>query len=128
MFETIIAIFLVKVENSYWEDRMIENARSRNDYRSYAQYQLKPTQWLCLDELWERESGWKSHKNPHLRANRSSGAYGIPQSLPAEKMASHGSDYLYNPIVQVKWGLDYIQKRYGTPCAALEHHNKKNWY
>ena len=107
---------------------MIEHARSINDYRSYAQLQLSPDEWICLDELWDRESAWKSHRTPHLRANRSSGAYGIPQSLPANKMESAGEDYLTNPITQVKWGLAYIKQRYKTACNALNHHNKNNWY
>lgn len=69
----------------------------------------------CLDTLWYNESGW----DPYV-ANASSGAYGITQALPAEKMASAGSDWKSNPLTQVKWGLGYIKNRYGTPCAALK--------
>ena len=46
------------------------------------------------------ESGW----NP-LAANPSSGAYGIPQALPGDKMASAGSDWQTNPATQIEWGL-----------------------
>jgi hypothetical protein len=128
LLDLIFAVPLVDEKTIYWRDRMIEHARSINDYRSYAQFQLKPDEWICLDELWERESGWRTHRTPHLRANRSSGAYGIPQSLPASKMATAGYDYRWNPITQVKWGLSYIKERYGSACKALEHHDKKNWY
>jgi Transglycosylase SLT domain len=71
------------------------------------------SQWSCLLSLWNRESGWV-----YDAQNTASGAYGIPQALPASKMASAGSDYLTNPTTQIKWGLGYIQGRYGTPCGA----------
>jgi soluble lytic murein transglycosylase-like protein len=71
------------------------------------------TQYTCLYDLWEQESGWNVYAE-----NTSSGAYGIPQSLPADKMAMFGSDYLTDPVTQIKWGLYYINTTYGTPCAA----------
>ena len=83
-------------------------------------------QWQCLETLWTRESNW----NHAVRNYEGSGAYGIPQALPASKMASHGSDYLTNPHTQVAWGLDYIKSRYGTPCNALSFWQSKSphWY
>lgn len=87
----------------------------------------KGAQWTALKELWRRESGWN-----HLAKNPSSGAYGIPQALPASKMASvmqgGGSDYLTNPRTQMSWGLRYIQGRYRNPAAALAFHDRMNWY
>lgn len=80
-------------------------------------------QYQCLLVLWERESNW----NPHAQ-NPSSGAYGIPQSLPGTKMASAGADWQTNPVTQITWGLGYIQNRYGTPCGALGHSNRVGWY
>ena len=82
-------------------------------------------QWSCLDRLWIGESGWKWNAE-----NPSSGAYGIPQSLPARKMATMGSDYRTNPVTQIRWGLDYIKKSYGTPCNALSQWNSRSphWY
>lgn len=80
-------------------------------------------QWGCLDALWTRESGWRMVWN-----YQGSGAYGIPQALPASKMASAGSDYMTNPRTQIRWGLGYIAGRYGTPCGALAHENADNWY
>ena len=70
-------------------------------------------EWVCLDALWTGESGWN-----HLAVNPTSGAYGIPQSLPPQKMAKYGSDYMTNPVTQIRWGFDYISTRYGSPCAA----------
>lgn len=80
-------------------------------------------QYSCLETLWQRESGWN-----HLAQNPSSGAYGIPQSLPGSKMASAGADWRTNPATQITWGLGYISDRYGTPCAALGHSNSRGWY
>ncbi|UFU07396.1 G5 domain-containing protein [Ruania halotolerans] len=80
-------------------------------------------QWSCLDSLWQRESNW----NPYAQ-NPSSGAYGIPQSLPGTKMASAGSDWRTNPATQITWGLNYIEGRYGTPCGAWSHSESVGWY
>jgi TP901 family phage tail tape measure protein len=80
-------------------------------------------QWTSLQALWNRESGWNaSARNP------SSGAYGIPQSLPASKMASAGPDWLTNPATQIAWGLNYIAGRYGSPAAAWAHEVSAGWY
>ncbi|GAB3807633.1 aggregation-promoting factor C-terminal-like domain-containing protein [Micromonospora zhanjiangensis] len=70
-------------------------------------------QFNCLNQLWIHESNWKVYAT-----NPSSGAYGIPQSLPGSKMGAAGSDWQTNPATQIEWGEDYIKSRYGTPCAA----------
>lgn len=80
-------------------------------------------QWLCLYNLWTRESNWN-----HLAKNPSSSAYGIPQSLPGTKMASVADDWLTNPRTQIEWGLNYIGARYGAPCNAWGHSEIHNWY
>ena len=80
-------------------------------------------QYSCLVKLWERESNWRV-----TATNRASGAYGIPQALPGIKMASEGADWLTNPETQIRWGVGYIKGRYGSPCGALAHSNKFNWY
>jgi uncharacterized protein YabE (DUF348 family) len=80
-------------------------------------------QFSCLVSLWNNESGW------HVTAtNRSSGAYGIPQALPATKMASVGADWRTDATTQITWGLDYIAQRYGTPCGAWDHELSSDWY
>lgn len=80
-------------------------------------------QWGCLELLWQKESGWNERA-----ANRYSGAYGIPQSLPGSKMSSAGADWQTNPATQIKWGLGYIKGRYGSPCGAWGHSQAKGWY
>ena len=81
------------------------------------------SQWIYLYLLWQRESGWNS-----TALNPTSGAYGIPQSLPAQKMASAGPDWLTNPITQIRWGISYIQGRYGSPALAWAHEESFGWY
>ncbi|MFJ5862736.1 hypothetical protein ACIQCM_15055 [Pseudarthrobacter sp. NPDC092439] len=88
-----------------------------------AAYGWAPDQMQCLKTLWTKESDWKT-----TATNSSSGAYGIVQSLPAEKMASAGADYLTNYRTQINWGLDYIKERYQSPCGALNFHYANNWY
>lgn len=80
-------------------------------------------QFSCLFNLWNRESSWRANA-----ANPSSGAYGIPQSLPGSKMASAGADWETNPVTQIKWGLGYISTRYGNPCGAWAHSEANGWY
>lgn len=80
-------------------------------------------QYGCLVALWTRESQWNaSAMNPY------SGAYGIPQALPGNKMASAGADWQTNPATQIRWGIGYIAGRYSTPCGAWEHSENHNWY
>ena len=80
-------------------------------------------QFSCLESLWTKESGWD-----YQAYNASSGATGIPQSLPGGKMASAGADWQTNATTQIRWGLDYIARAYGTPCAAWGHSQATNWY
>jgi membrane protein involved in colicin uptake len=80
-------------------------------------------QWTCLNNLWTKESGWSSRAT-----NASGSAGGIPQALPASKMASAGDDWRTNPATQIKWGLRYISGRYGNPCGAWRHFQNRNWY
>ena len=80
------------------------------------------SQFSCLVTLWNRESGWNTY------AANPSGAYGIPQALPGSKMATMGSDWRTNPVTQIRWGLSYIAASYGTPCVALSHSYRYNYY
>ena len=73
--------------------------------------------------LWYRESSW----NPNA-VNKKSGACGIPQSLPCSKMSSEGADYRTNYKTQIRWGLNYIKARYGSPANAWGHSQRKGWY
>jgi TP901 family phage tail tape measure protein len=82
-------------------------------------------QWAALKNLWNGESGWNERA-----LNKSSGAYGIPQSLPASKMGSAGSDWKTNASTQIKWGLSYIKSVYGNPLNAYSQWlaRSPHWY
>lgn len=80
-------------------------------------------QFSCLDSLYTRESNWRYNAD-----NPSSSAYGIPQALPGSKMSSSGADWATNPVTQIRWGLGYIQDRYGSPCGAWSHSESYGWY
>ena len=82
-----------------------------------------PDEFNCLVLLWNKESGWRANAN-----NGGSGAYGIPQALPGEKMASAGADWATNANTQINWGLGYISARYTTPCGAWQHSVDVGWY
>ena len=86
-------------------------------------YGWEDSEMYSLIKLWDRESGW----NPNSH-NGSSGAHGIPQALPASKMASEGSDYYTNGNTQIRWGLNYIARRYGSPSNAWAHFCSSGWY
>jgi hypothetical protein len=90
--------------------------------RAVAKRGWAPSEFSCLVNLWNRESGWNTH------AANPSGAYGIPQSLPGSKMASAGGDWQNSYETQITWGLGYISGSYGSPCGAWGHSNAYGWY
>jgi resuscitation-promoting factor RpfB len=79
-------------------------------------------QYDCLYQLWAHESGWR------VNASNPSGAYGIPQAKPGEKMAAYGADWATNPTTQIQWGLAYIAGRYVNPCGAWSSWQANGWY
>ena len=91
-------------------------------YNMLASFGFSTSQFSCLQDLWNRESGWS------YDAENPSGAYGIPQALPGSKMATAGADWQTNPATQIKWGLGYIRDVYGTPCAAWNFELANNYY
>ncbi len=88
-----------------------------------AQYGWTGANWSALEWLWNRESGWRWNAE-----NRSSGAYGIPQSLPGSKMAIYGANWRDDASIQINWGLNYIKNRYGSPLQAQDHSKRTGWY
>lgn len=119
------------------EPRVRQTARERSPHhfasksynRWYAELYIKRVygwnkyNWKCLDKLWQLESGWNE-----LAKNRRTGAYGIPQALPGNKMAAMGRNWKNNPEVQIKWGASYIKSRYKSPCKALAFMERRGWY
>ena len=124
---------IIQVSSNVITSRSERSTRGRitgtvAEYQEYARercavYGWSDNDFSSLVKLWNRESGW----NPNTR-NSSSGAYGIPQALPASKMASAGSDYMTNYKTQINWGLSYIRSRYGSPSSAWSYFQSNGWY
>ena len=109
--------------------RQIEIARVPDGARAVAReiaqskYGWGSFQFACLNKLWTKESNWR-----YKARNKSSGAHGIPQALPATKMESIGTDWRTNPVTQISWGLRYIEVRYETPCKSYKKFQRSRWY
>jgi hypothetical protein len=107
----------------------VEMARTSSGAKKVAKFILRDEygmgdkQFSCLNNLWTKESHWnyKAH-------NYRSGAHGIAQALPAEKMSVVGSDWRTNPVTQIRWGLRCITIRYESPCKAWSHFKSKRYY
>lgn len=89
----------------------------------------------CLAQIIDRETGgtWNEriyngfgHWHPGEPMKRLS--YGLPQSWPAEKMASAGADWRTNPFTQLRWMRGYTAARYGSSCAALSYWLRHRYY
>ncbi|MEU4299478.1 transglycosylase SLT domain-containing protein [Kitasatospora aureofaciens] len=86
--------------------------------------QIVPANQLAsFDQIISNESGWRVNAT-----NPSSGSYGLPQALPASKMASAGSDWRTNPSTQLRWALKYMNGRYGSPNQAWVFWQNHHWY
>ena len=109
--------------------RQVELARTPMGAKKVAksilidEYGFNEKQYQCLNTLWTKESHWN-----YKARNKTSGAHGIPQALPASKMSVVSTDWRTNPVTQIRWGLRYITIRYETPCKALAKHKRSNYY
>jgi len=120
----LLAVGAATTDNALTKTEDLSDEDPRTIARALlAEFGFSEDQFGCLDSLWERESHW----NPSAM-NSSSGAYGIPQSLPGSKMATVAADWRTNPVTQIRWGLGYIQDRYGSPCGAWGHSQGHGWY
>ncbi|HEX7490151.1 MAG TPA: transglycosylase SLT domain-containing protein [Candidatus Limnocylindrales bacterium] len=90
--------------------------------KAYAKSRLGAAQYNCFNAVIMKESKW----NPY--AGTPSGPYGIPQAYPGSKMASFGSNWRTSPLTQVKWGIWYVNKQYGSACGAWSFWQSHGWY
>ncbi|GAA2266551.1 MULTISPECIES: aggregation-promoting factor C-terminal-like domain-containing protein [Kitasatospora] len=88
-----------------------------------AKQMVPANQWASFNQIISHESSWKV-----TATNPSSGAYGLAQALPGYKMASAGADWRTNPRTQIKWALNYMNTRYGSPNAAWAFWQTHHWY
>lgn len=91
--------------------------------QSMAASMVPSGQYQCFSNIVDHESSWN-----YRAVNASSGAYGLFQALPGSKMSSVGSDWQTNPATQIKWGLNYMDSRYGSPCEAWSFWQANSWY
>ncbi len=91
--------------------------------QAMARQMVPGDQFQCFSNIVNHESTWN-----YKAVNASSGAYGLVQALPGSKMASAGADWQTNPATQIKWGLNYMNDRYGSPCGAWDFWQNNNWY
>jgi|AntRauTorcE11897_2_1112592.scaffolds.fasta_scaffold04302_6 uncharacterized protein YabE (DUF348 family) len=85
---------------------------------------IPESDWGYIDFILSSESGW----NPTVWNTTGSGAYGLCQSLPASKMASAGSDYMTNPVTQLRWCNSYAMGRYGSWENAYNFWTQNHWW
>ncbi|WP_369213463.1 lytic transglycosylase domain-containing protein [Streptomyces flavofungini] len=91
--------------------------------QAMARQMVPGDQFQCFSNIVNHESTWN-----YKATNASSGAYGLVQALPGSKMSSAGADWQTNPATQIKWGLGYMNDRYGSPCGAWSFWQANNWY
>ena len=123
------AIFSSEIALVSSVSRQVELARTPLGAKKVAksilldEYGFSEKEYACLNTLWTKESHWN-----YKARNKSSGAHGIAQALPASKMNVVSTDWRTNPVTQIRWGLRYISIRYETPCKALAKHKRSNYY
>ncbi|MGV9406506.1 aggregation-promoting factor C-terminal-like domain-containing protein [Streptomyces sp. NPDC003667] len=91
--------------------------------QAMARQMVAADQFQCFSNIVNHESSWN-----YQAVNASSGAYGLFQALPAGKYASAGADWRTNPATQIKWGLNYMNERYHSPCGAWSFWQANSWY
>ncbi|AIS00283.1 transglycosylase SLT domain-containing protein [Streptomyces glaucescens] len=101
----------------------VQSSYSIAQIQSMAAQMVPGDQFQCFSNIVDHESDWN-----YRAVNPSSGAYGLFQALPGTKMASAGADWQTNPATQIKWGLNYMNERYGSPCGAWSFWQANHWY
>ncbi|MFE0174521.1 lytic transglycosylase domain-containing protein [Streptomyces sp. NPDC059002] len=100
-----------------------QSSYSVSQVQAMARQMVPGDQFQCFSNIVNHESTWN-----YKASNPSSGAYGLVQALPGSKMASAGADWQTNPATQIKWGLNYMNDRYGSPCGAWSFWQANSWY
>jgi hypothetical protein len=100
-----------------------QSSYSVSQIQAMARQMVASGQFQCFSNIVDHESSWN-----YRAVNASSGAYGLFQALPGSKMSSVGADWQTNPATQIKWGLNYMNSRYGSPCEAWSFWQANHWY
>ncbi|MEU3843303.1 transglycosylase SLT domain-containing protein [Streptomyces sp. NPDC028635] len=101
----------------------VQGSYTVSQIQAMARQMVGGGQFQCFSNIVDHESSWN-----YRAVNASSGAYGLFQALPGSKMSSVGADWQTNPATQIKWGLNYMNSRYGSPCDAWSFWQANHWY
>ncbi|MFE9019922.1 transglycosylase SLT domain-containing protein [Streptomyces sp. NPDC007808] len=112
-----------KASRSSSADFPVQSSYSIEQIQAMARQMVPSGQFQCFSNIVDHESDWN-----YKAVNPSSGAYGLFQALPGSKMSSVGADWQTNPATQIKWGLNYMNDRYGSPCDAWNFWQANHWY
>lgn len=75
---------------------------------------IGPEDYKYADYIISHESGWRPN------AGSPGGTYGLCQAYPGTKMSTAGSDWVSNPVTQLKWCNGYAA-RYGGWAGSYNH-------
>jgi hypothetical protein len=112
-----------KASRSSAADFAVQSSYTIEQIQAMARQMVPADQFQCFSNIVDHESDWN-----YKAVNPSSGAYGLFQALPGTKMASAGADWQTNPATQIKWGLNYMNERYDSPCGAWSFWQANHWY
>ncbi|MFK8908886.1 transglycosylase SLT domain-containing protein [Streptomyces sp. YS-3] len=101
----------------------VQSSYTVEQVKAIARQIVPADQFQCFSNIVNHESTWN-----YLAVNSGSGAYGLVQALPGSKMSSVGSDWRTNPATQIKWGLNYMNSSYHSPCGAWAFWQANTWY
>lgn len=101
----------------------VQSSYTIAEVQAMARQIVPADQFQCFSTIVQRESSWN-----YMADNPTSDAYGLMQALPGSKMASAGADWATNPATQIKWGLGYMNERYGSPCEAWTFWQANHYY
>ncbi|MEZ3182422.1 lytic transglycosylase domain-containing protein [Streptomyces pimonensis] len=101
----------------------VQSSYTIAEVQAMARQIVPADQFQCFSNIVDHESSWNYRAD-----NPTSDAYGLVQALPGSKMASAGADWATNPATQIKWGLGYMNDRYGSPCGAWNFWQANHWY
>ncbi|MGW4086755.1 aggregation-promoting factor C-terminal-like domain-containing protein [Streptomyces sp. NPDC004822] len=104
-------------------DFPVQSSYTVAQIQAMARQMVPADQFQCFSNIVDHESSWN-----YQAVNPSSGAYGLFQALPGSKMSSVGADWQTNPATQIKWGLNYMNSRYDSPCGAWSFWQANHWY
>jgi len=101
----------------------VQSSYTIAEVQAMARQIVPADQFQCFSTIVDHESSWNYQAD-----NPTSDAFGLMQALPGSKMASAGADWATNPATQIKWGLGYMNDRYGSPCDAWNFWQANHYY